>query len=142
MKRIEKWYITNIRGKNDVKKWLSTFYSSDNKDLIILAGECSIKSMCRSNHVSYLWRFNYQETITTILNKINDTKLWVEPTGIPINSFEELYDYVYKTINTPKIKYIGQLVVYDICIRLVLFWGHLNLMPKEYVYIHALPKRA
>jgi hypothetical protein len=141
MKQIEKWYITNIRDNNNAQRWLDIFHNAgENKPFVILTGVSDQESMSLDNHLRYLWRFNYEEAINTILERINKAKLWEKP-SISLSDFEDLYDYVYDKVNNPKVKYIGQLAIYDICIHLIWLWGEINLLPKDYVYIHALPKR-
>jgi hypothetical protein len=141
MKQIEKWYITNIRDNNNAQRWLDIFHNAgENKPFVILTGVSNQESMSLDNHLRYLWRFNYEEAINTILERINKAKLWEKP-SISLSDFEDLYDYVYDKVNNPKVKYIGQLAIYDICIHLIWLWGEINLLPKDYVYIHALPRR-
>lgn len=141
--QLEEWYITNIRKKDNKPLWIDSFSNNDaNKSFILLTGEIDLKSMSLSNHLRYLWRFNYKITIDTILKRIDDAKLWEIPQNNILNNFEDIYNYVYKKINNPKVRYIGQLAIYDISLHLVWLWGMTHLMPKDYVYIHALPKRA
>ena len=142
MKQIEKWYITNIRENNNVQRWSDIFLNAgENKPFVILTGESGQESMPLDNHLRYLSRFNHEEAINTIFERINKAKLWEKP-SIALNSFEDLYDYVYDKVNNPKVKYIGQLAIYDVCIHLIWLWGETDLLPKDYVYIHALPERA
>ena len=142
MEQLEKWYIANVRKKNNDQKWHNLDKIGVDKSFMILTGECNINSMLRNNHMRYLWRFNHKESINTIIERINISILWEKPQGIVLNNFEELYNYVLNKINTPKVKYIGQLAIYDISIHLTLLWDNPKLMPKDYVYLHALPERA
>ena len=143
MIQLEKWYIANIREKNDVPKWRDDFERIGiDKSFMILTGVSDLSSMPRNNHLRYLWRFNHKDAIDTVIERINKAQLWVKPIDIVLNNFEELYKYVVDKVNTPEIKFIGQLAIYDISIHLALLWNEQNLIPKDYVYLHALPERA
>ena len=127
IKQLEEWYITNIRKKNSKPFWIDNFQNKDvNKPFILFTGEIDLKSMPLNNHLRYLWRFNHEEAINTIFERINKAKLWDKP-SIALSSFEDLYDYVYDKVNNPKVKYIGQLAIYDICIHLIRLWGETDL---------------
>lgn len=98
MKQIEKWYITNIRDNNNAQRWLDIFHNAgENKPFVILTGVSDQESMSLDNHLRYLWRFNYEEAINTILERINKAKLWEKP-SISLSDFEDLYDYVYDNV--------------------------------------------
>lgn len=142
MKQLAKLYIARIRYRHYCQKWLAVFNTAKNKPFILLTGVKNLATMPRDNHMRYLWRFNYIVSIKTIFSRMNKCKLWVKPKAPVFKTFEDLYDYVNKKINNPKVKYIDQLAIYDISLHLVWLWGNLNLLPQQYVYIHALPKRA
>ena len=90
----------------------------------------------------YLWRFRrnwaYRDEL---LRRIRSSNLW-STSLVGINTFEDLYRFVWGTLNNPKIPMISQLVIYDISVRLVYLQPNNLLMPKDIVYIHALPMTA
>jgi len=90
----------------------------------------------------YLWRFRrnwvYRDEL---LQRIRSSNLW-SASLVGINNFEDLYSYVWNTLNNPKIPMISQLAIYDISVRLVYLQPNNLLMPKNIVYIHALPMKA
>lgn len=58
-------------------------------------------------------------------------------TSIPeANVFEDLYSLIYETVNTPKIKYVGHVAMYDITLRFGCSFIQPAVMPKDYVYLH------
>ena len=149
IEQLEKLYITNIRGnvaqsdKDDVQEWIDAFQKDGaKKSFMILTRVSDVQMMARNHHLRYLWRFNRKNTIATILGRIENVKLWEKPTNVIFYSFEDLFNYCFEIVNNPKVKYIGQLAIYDLSIHLALLWRDCNLMPKEYVYIHALPKKS
>lgn len=121
---------------SDLKKHLSI--PTVDKALVLLWGDIKL---ARDNHMWYLWRFpKNHPSRDELLRRINSSSLWAMSfTGIA--NFEDLYDNVWKTINTPKITFVGQLVIYDISLHLACLEGTGRLMPKDIVYIHALPLR-
>ena len=137
------WYITMIRpGKNLCSSPPKAPQNDDDWAWYLLAGVLYGDIISPSNHAKYLWRFKrtiYSRDI--ILNKIKVTKLWVQPAGRTFTDFEELYDYVWNTLNNPKVAFIGQLIIYDISVRLAALWD-CCLLPAKKVYVHALPMKA
>jgi hypothetical protein len=140
---LAKWYFTYFKATNFIlyrgnfMAILST--PSVDKAFVMLAGEMKLS---RDNHMRYLWRFPKNEPYRKkILKKIDDLKLW-KISFAGFKSFEDLYDYVWDSLNNPKIPQIGQLVIYDVALHLAYIEGTNRLMPKDLVYLHALPHNA
>jgi chloramphenicol O-acetyltransferase len=90
----------------------------------------------------YLWRFKRNwDSRDELLRRIRNNTLWLSLPAT-INDFEGVFNYVWRTLNNPKIPQIAQLAIYDISIRLAYLHQNKNLLPKDVVYIHALPMRA
>lgn len=91
MVQLEKWYIANIREKNDVPKWHDDFEKIGiDKSFMILTSVSDLSSMPRNNHLRYLWRFNHKDAINTVFERIIMAILWEKPEDIALNNFEEL----------------------------------------------------
>ncbi|MBO5629755.1 MAG: hypothetical protein J5965_11850 [Aeriscardovia sp.] len=140
---LSKWYITIIRpGKNLCSAPPKAPRNADDWAWYLLAGVMYGDKISPSNHAKYLWHFKktiYSRNI--ILNKIKVTKLWFQPSGRTFTDFEDLYCYVWNTLNYPKVTFIGQLIIYDISVRLAALWD-CSLLPAKKVYVHALPMKA
>lgn len=139
-KELTNWYKKYHSNNNNLIRFMSLFNQPNNdKAFVMLTGEDKLK---RDSHPFYLWRFNKNwSSRDEILRRIRATQLW-NCNFNTFNSFEDLYDFVWNNLNNPKISQIGQLVIYDISVHLAYKEGSLRLMPKDKVYIHALPKRA
>jgi hypothetical protein len=141
--KLSNWYITNIRP--DLNLCSAPSKSPKNADdwsWYLLAGVLYGDKISPSNHAKYLWRFKRtQVSRDIILGRIKITKLWIKPTGRTFADFEELYDYVWDTLNNPIVTFISQLIIYDISVRLAVLWD-CSLLPTYKVYIHALPMKA
>lgn len=109
-----------------------------NKPLVLLVGKNKIE---KNDHQFYLWRFKRNwVSRDEILNLIKTKRLW-NASITNQKTFEELYIFVGKQLKFPQISQIGQLIIYDIAIHLAYINGGTP-MPKDKVYIHALPLRA
>lgn len=140
-KELTNWYKTYISSKTYTTKFLSTFSRASNDDekaMVLLTGELTL---IRGNHMWYLWRFSRNwPSRDEILRRIKNYKLWAASVH-HLSNFEDLYKFVWNTLNVPSIPQIQQLVVYDVAAHLAdLNGGHLK--PKDYVYLHALPLSA
>lgn len=140
-KELTNWYKTYISSKTYTTNFLSTFSRASNDDekaMVLLTGELTLK---RGNHMWYLWRFSRNwPSRDEILRRIKDYKLWAASVH-HLSNFEDLYKFVWNTLNVSSIPQIQQLVVYDVAAHLAdLNGGHLK--PKDYVYLHALPLSA
>lgn len=134
------WYIKYYAINNSNIAFLSTFALSHmDKAYVLVVGESSLK---RDNHMFYLWRFKRNwDSRDELLRRIRNNTLWLSLPAT-INDFEGVFNYVWRTLNNPKIPQIAQLAIYDISIRLAYLHQNKNLLPKDVVYIHALPMRA
>lgn len=136
------WYISNNVGVNDKADFISAFNGTptNDKSLVLLIGKGKLYRGC---HQGYLWRFPKNWCSRgEILKRIKCNALWSLPLKT-IRSFEDLlYRIVESKVNNPKIPQIGQLIIYDIALHLAYIEGTGRLMPKDYVYIHALPMKA
>lgn len=134
------WYIKYYATNNSKSVFLGAFASSQiDKATVLVVGDTSLK---RDNHMFYLWRFKKNwSSRDVLLRRIRNNSLW---TSLPatINDFEGVFSYVWSTLNNPQIPQIAQLAIYDISVRLAYLQQNKNLLPKNVVYIHALPMTA
>ena len=94
-----------------------------------------VNGWCKGGHQWYL-KFHkdiYNETIADIISH----QVWDMPLD-EFASFEALYDSFYQWLRRP---YINQLTIYDVVLRLVIAREEKRLMPCEFVYIHAKPRK-
>lgn len=89
------------------------------------------------DHAWYL-RVFHPATYNGLLIDLSVNKPWA---NIPpsATSFEDLYNWVEGAYNR---QFVGQLIIYDIALRLAVVSQNPNLMPDRLVYIHALPLAA
>ena len=94
-----------------------------------------VNGWCKGGHQWYL-KFHkdvYNETIADIISH----HVWDMPLD-EFASFEDLYYSFYQWLRRP---YINQLTIYDVALRLVLAREEYRLMPRDFVYIHAKPRK-
>ncbi len=134
------WYINYYAANNSSSVFLGAFVSSHiDKAYVLVVGDSSLK---RDNHMFYLWRFRRNwNSRDELLRRIRNNSLWISLPAT-INDFEGVYSYVWSTLNEPQIPQIAQLAIYDISVRLAYLHHSKNLLPKNVVYIHALPMRS
>lgn len=139
IKDLVNWYLKYFT-KCNCKLFLSAFNNpAYEKALVLLVGNSKLKRDC---HPYYLWRFRknwpYRDKL---LKRIRTSAIWNGP-FTHLTNFEDLYADVWNKLNNPRIPYISQLVIYDIARYLACIEGSGCLMPKDFVYIHALPLKA
>jgi len=138
-KELTKWY-NKYHNDYCCDDFLRTFNNPKNMNMafILLVGDVKLYRDC---HAQYLWRFSKNHpSRDEILKRINATQLWGASIS-HLKTFEELYDFVRKQLNNPKIPQIDQLIIYDIALRLACIKDR-EFLPKDYVYVHALPLKA
>ncbi len=131
--KIAEWYLTNVATRDPQNLRDALKNPGANKVEIMLIGEGKRK---RDNHLGYLWRFprTFPYRIE-LLKRIANDELWnMSMSGFCC--FEDLYNELW---NRYKMKYINQLVIYDLALNIIYATGNVSLLPKEYVYVHALP---
>lgn len=130
------WYLTHVVREgntyaDNLRKALNN--PGADKAIILLTGE---EKRSRDNHVGYLWRFPKTFPYRLeLLKRMTNDKLWnMSLTGF--SCFEDLYNNLRERY---KMSYIGQLAIYDIAIHTIYATGNVSLLPKDFVYVHALP---
>ena len=86
------------------------------------------------NHQWYLPCFHKSMT-NSLLTSIEKSKPWNKSYS-HCNTFEDIYSDVESWL---KCKYINQLTIYDVALRIAVILNNPALMPKDYVYVHAIP---
>lgn len=137
LKPLKVWYDKNIAhtvksGEIVFKKQMtSTLLADEEKAKMILIGNLTWYLGCHQ------WYLKLRMSIYDAAIKIiKDNRLWNMSLN-HCNSFEDVYEKVKKLL---KMKYIGQLTIYDVAIRIIIAQSKTRLMPKDYVYVHAKPR--
>ena len=138
---LTQWYLKDYLNnkQDDSKRILRCFLDNTNdKAMVLFIGNNHINREC---HQQYLWRFpkNWSSK-DELLKRIRETALW-DVSFDHLDNFENLYSLVWDRLNTPRIPQIQQLVIYDIAVHLA-YINEERLLPKDVVYIHALPLKA
>lgn len=137
LKPAEVWYNKNIASGVKASDKLfrmqlaSTSLTDEEKAKMILIGNLTWHRGC---HQWYL-RI-HMNTYNTAIDIIKVNRLWDMPLK-HCSSFEDVYVKVEKLLT---MKFIGQLTIYDVAIRIIVAQSETRLMPKDYVYVHAKPR--
>lgn len=86
---------------------------------------------------THQWYLNsYQHALSVVLLKnIENMKPWNHSLG-GYNNFEDVYAWVASWLSG---KYISQMTIYDVALRLIVISGFNKLLPSSQVYLHTLP---
>lgn len=133
MKQLTKWYYANYCLSVNASDFVNCFttYGINNKwrAFILLVGK---ERWYRGCHCWFLQMRVYERNmILAILEKM---KPW-SSTNV-YSDFEDIYNDVKSYL---KVKYVSQLVIYDIAVRIAYLRGIPSLLPDKYVYLHAKP---
>ena len=133
MTKLTKWYSDNFTLSVNASAFVSCFHTYGINDksraFILLVGK---ERWYRGCHCWFLqMRVHERNTILLILEKMkpwSSTKVY--------SDFEDIYNDVKGYL---KVKYVSQIVIYDIAVRIAYLKGCPSLLPDKYVYLHAKP---
>ena len=137
LKPLKVWYYKNIAStvKSGQKSFSAQFalptLTDDEKAQLILINGLKWQRDC---HQWYLKM--HMNIYNAAIKIIKDNRLWAMPLN-HCSSFEDVYATVYELLG---MKYINQLTIYDVAVRIINAQSEMRLMPKDYVYVHAKPR--
>lgn len=128
----EKIYPDVLKHNDRLRNLLVSDSTDEYKATVLLIGDDDWYTGCHQWYLK-LYKDIYNQVIADIVNH----RLWDMPLD-KFSSFEELYESIGHWLQR---RYVNQLTIYDVALRLVLARKEERLKPKEFVYIHAKPRK-
>lgn len=133
MKKLKVWYNNHYKINLCDKDFVECFHSMGTTDsqkaFILLVGK---EKWYRGCHAWFLQM--RVEVRNEVLKTLEERKPWLNANQF--SDFDSLYDDVHSYLER---RYISQLIIYDVAIRLAYLSGRADLLPNDKVHLHAKP---